>query len=209
MDSLRRVLSGKAGAPSLPASVPGTGQSHQSLLEQCDAWETHSQALQAGMKEYCQLLLKSSKCLSKMSEAYAQLLRGTPLWQASLAFQQTAETLDDLTRRAATQLHQDVKAQLKGFSQLIPEVRGSVQAHQRCVAEVASCHRRVEQLQPRHARDQRHTDNDSKLQAALDRLRTASQEFSVEDERLASSWTTLEETKRKVSLWSPVTGCLT
>ena len=84
-----------------------------------------------------------------MSEIYANLLQGTPFWQAALAFQQTAEAQEDSSRRASTHVRQEVRAQLAGFARLLPEVRGSVQAHQRCVTAVANCHRRVEQLQPR------------------------------------------------------------
>ena len=192
----------------------GQARSHQTYLAQCDAWQTTSKELRRLVKEYGKLVHQSSVCLQEMAKTFSSLLESTQIWQAAVAFQQAADTAEESAKKFRVQLVHDVLGTLRGFTELLPAVASSVAAHKKSAAEVDSSQSHLEAVQSRHASTPTslspigyHTSDGgscyTQLQAeeeeALGRLQIASVSFANEDSKLATVWSALEETRKKVS----------
>ena len=198
----------------------GQTRSHQTYLAQCGAWQADSRELRRLVKEYCKLAHQASACLQDITKVFCSLLKSTPVWQASVAFQQAAQASEESARKFRVQMTHDVLGTLRGFTELLPAVEESVHRHKQSADEVDQSQTNLETVQAKQASMMLSASpgatmsfsNDSsdgasssalrlgqeKEDEALCRLQAASVSFAEEDGKLASVWSALEETRKKV-----------
>ncbi|XP_065189930.1 uncharacterized protein LOC135820818 [Sycon ciliatum] len=201
----------------------GQTRSHQTYLAQCGAWQADSRELRRLVKEYCKLAHQASACLQDITKVFCSLLKSTPVWQASVAFQQAAQASEESARKFRVQMTHDVLGTLRGFTELLPAVEESVHRHKQSADEVDQSQTNLETVQAKQASMMLSASpgagtatmsfsNDSsdgasssalrlgqeKEDEALCRLQAASVSFAEEDGKLASVWSALEETRKKL-----------
>ncbi|EDV29812.1 uncharacterized protein TRIADDRAFT_52600 [Trichoplax adhaerens] len=159
---------------------------HSGLLAQVENLEGDVLNLQQALTSYSQILTKMSNAGLLLAEAFTSVFKETPLWEATFKHTNTMNEIKEVVDKCVVRLSQNVVATVDQFNSLFPTAKKAIDAHKKSFETYENYREKLQKCE-------NSGDGSNRYQMTQVKLQSASKEFAMEDNKLASIMSSMLE----------------
>ena len=170
---------------------------HSGLLAQVENLEADVLNLQQALTSYTEVLANMSSSGLLLAEAFTSVFKETPLWEATFKHTNTLNEVKEVFDKCVVRLSQNVMNTVAQFGSLFPTAKKAIDAHKKSFETYENYREKLQKCE-------NNSDGSNRYQMIQVKLQSASKEFAIEDNKLASIMSSMLEYRVQVRNNTPL-----